>query len=95
MADKDRESALERQVDRLLLSLERMQLREYVEYVTNRKRLLWSSLISGIARGFGFAVGFSILGAVVVVLLRYIVVENIPVIGSFLAEVIYAVQERL
>ena len=47
------------------------------------------------ARGFGFAVGFSILGAVVVVLLRYLVVENIPLIGSFLAEVIYAVQERL
>ena len=91
MDGKERANALERQVDRLLAALERMHLQEYVEYVSNRKRLL----LQGMARGFGFAVGFSILGAVVVVLLRYLVVENIPLIGSFLAEVIYAVQERL
>lgn len=93
--ERNKANALERQVDRLLLALERMRLTEYVEYVTDRRRLLLSSFLHGIARGFGFAVGFSLLGAVVVVLLRYLVVENIPVIGSFLAEVIYAVQERL
>ena len=53
--DQSRANALARQVDRLLSALERMRLKEYVEYVTNRRRLLLSSFLHGMARGFGFA----------------------------------------
>lgn len=91
--DKEKQNALAVQVDRLLAALERMHLHEYIEYVSNRKRLLMTAFTAGIARGLGFAVGFSILGAVVVVLLRYIVAEKFPGIGEFFAEVMYAVQK--
>ncbi len=92
--EKKELNALTRQIDRLLFALERMHLHEYVEYVTNRKRLLVTAFVGGIARGFGFAIGFSILGAVVVVLLRYIVAEKFPDLGEFFEEVLYAVQKR-
>ena len=46
-------------------------------------------------RGFGFAVGFSILGALLIVLLQRITVDNLPVIGEFLAEVIRVVERNL
>lgn len=83
------------QIDRLLCSLERMQLEEYLRYIENKRRLFRVNFLSGLARGLGSAVGFTILGAVVVVVLQHVVVENIPFIGDFLAEVIRIVQERL
>lgn len=86
---------LMRQVDRLLYSLERMQLEEYLRYVCDKRRLFRVNFWSGVARGLGSAVGFTVLGAVVIVILQQIVVENIPVIGGFLAEVVRIVQERL
>ena len=86
---------LSARLDRLAATLERMRLDEYMEYVTDRKRVFFSHLLFGMLRGMGFAIGFSILSAVVVVLMRHLVVENIPLIGGFLAEVINAIQDRL
>ncbi|HIU33046.1 MAG TPA: hypothetical protein IAB02_00655 [Candidatus Pullichristensenella excrementigallinarum] len=86
---------MEEKLEKLLGTLERMRLDEYVEYVTNRKRLIWQSIFYGMLRGFGFTLGFTVLGAVIVVLIKNLVVENIPLIGGFLAEVVNAIQERM
>lgn len=86
---------LNAQIDRLLYSLERMQLEEYLKYVEDKRRLFWVNFWSGVARGLGTAVGFTVLGAVVIVILQNVVVDNIPLIGDFLAEVMRIVQERL
>jgi hypothetical protein len=40
-------------------------------------------------------VGFSVLGALTVVILKNLVSENIPVIGDFIAEVIHAIEARM
>ena len=82
-------------IDRLTDMLERMHLDDYLEYVSNRRRMLLSNLFYGLARGLGFALGFTVLGALVIVLLRSLVTENIPIIGNFLAEVIHAIEERM
>lgn len=88
----ERESEL---IDRLTDTLERMHLDDYLEYVSNRRRMLLNNLVYGMVRGLGFAIGFSVLSALVVVLLRWLVAENIPIIGDFLAEVIHAIEERM
>ena len=67
---------LSARLDRLAATLERMRLDEYMQYVTDRKRVIFSHLLFGMLRGMGFAIGFSILSAVVVVLMRHLVVEN-------------------
>lgn len=82
-------------IDRLTDMLERMHLDDYLEYVSNRKRMLFNNLLYGIVRGLGFTIGFTVLGALVIVLLRSLVTENIPIIGNFLAEVIHAIEERM
>ena len=82
-------------IERMMNTLERMQLDEYVEYVNNRKRMIWNNLLYGIVRGLGFTLGFTVLGAAVIVILQSIVVDNIPLIGGFLAEVIRAIEERM
>ena len=88
----ERESEL---IERLTDTLERMNLDEYLEFVSNRKRMLWRNLLYGMVRGLGFTLGFTVLGALVIVLLKNLVLENIPVIGDFLAEVIHAIEARM
>ena len=82
-------------IDRLLATLERMRLDEYVERLGSRRRQIFDSLLFGICRGLGFTLGFSVLGALIAVLLRSMVVDNIPLIGGFLAEVIHAIEARM
>ena len=84
-----------RQMDRWLASMERLRLAEYVRYVDDRKRLFWSSFVGGMARGVGMAVGFTILGAVLVLILQDLAKHNLPVIGDFLAQIVSVVQKRL
>ena len=88
----ERESEL---IERLTDTLERMHLDEYLEFVSNRKKMLWRNLLYGMVRGLGFTLGFTVLGALVIVLLKNLVLENIPVIGDFLAEVIHAIEARM
>ena len=86
---------LERRLEKLAGTLERMQLDEYVEHISNRRRLIFDNLLYGMLRGFGFTLGFAVLAALCAVILKNIVVENIPVIGGLLAEVINAIQARM
>lgn len=75
--------------------LERMQLAEYLRFVGDGKRFFWVNFWAGVARGLGTAVGFTLLGAVLIVILQQVVAQNIPLIGDFLARVIQVVQERM
>jgi len=90
MTGRDREM-----FERLLNTLERMQLGDYVEYVSNRRRMIANNVLYGICRGFGFTLGFSVLGAAIIALMRSMVIENIPLIGGIVAEVIRAVEARM
>lgn len=82
-------------IERLLATLERMRLDEYVAYLTDRRRFIRRNLLAGVCRGLGFTLGFSVLGALLAVLLRALVADNIPLIGGFLAEVIRAIEARM
>ena len=73
----------------------RSMLAEFSSYLHDRKHLLWLNFLAGLMRGCGFAVGFSILGAVVVVIARKLALDNLPVIGEFFAEVVRMVQIKL
>jgi len=63
--------------------------------VEDRKRLFWSHFLSGVARGVGMAVGFTILGAILVLVLQDLARRNLPLIGDVLAEIVNVVQRQL
>jgi len=86
---------LERQLNRLLESMERMNFEEYLRYVDDRRKQFSVNFMAGLARGLGAAVGFSILGAAVIVVLQRLVTANIPGIGGFLADVVRMVLDRI
>lgn len=82
-------------IEKLIGTLERMQLDRYVEYMSSRSRLIWTNIFTGVLRGLGFSFGFTVLGAAGVVLLTRFVENNMPQIGGFIAEVINAIQARM
>ena len=93
--DGMRPSLARDELDKWLAAMERLRLADYVRYVDDRKRLFWTSFSSGVARGVGMAVGFTILGAVLVLILQDLAKRNLPLIGDALAEIVGIVQTRL
>ena len=83
---------LEERVDKLAGVLERMHLDEYLDRVTNRRRMLWENLLYGMVRGVGYMVGFTVLGALVLVILGRIASDNVTGLGKFVAEVLAEVE---
>lgn len=57
------------------------------EILQNNKKIMWKSFLSGISRGVGIAVGFTILGAIIIYLLQKIVILNIPIIGDYISDI--------
>ncbi len=92
---KAKQNLLIRQVDRWIAAMERLRLADYVKYIDNRKRMFWSHFWGGVARGVGMAVGFTILGAILVLVLQDLAKRNLPVIGDVLAQIVSVVQKRL
>ena len=82
-------------MDGYLERLERLRLPEYVCYLEDRRRFLLMQFLGGVARGLGMAVGFTILGAALVLVLQGLAQRNLPVIGDFLAQIVQIVQRRL
>lgn len=86
---------LQARITDLAVKIEKMKLAEYVQLLNNPWRLLYINFIAGIGRGFGIAVGFTILGAVVLYILKYLVLLNLPWIGGFIAEIVQMVQLKV
>lgn len=93
--DKTEVNELEGRVEKIALMLEKAKLGDYVNIMSKPKALLYYNFIGGLARGFGTAIGFTILGALVVYLLRQAVLLNLPFIGGFIAEIVKIVQDHL
>lgn len=92
---KEPMTRLERSLTRIIASMERIHLEEYLRYVDDRKKQFKVNFMAGLARGFGAAVGFSILGAVIIAILQRLVTTNIPVIGGFLADIVRMIMNRI
>lgn len=92
---QERLELLMAKLDEWLASMERLRLSEYIRYVDDRKRLFWTNFWGGAARGVGMAVGFTILGALLVLILRDLAQRNLPLIGDMLAELVAVVQRQM
>ncbi len=92
---KEWTDAMAKKMDEMLAAMERLRLADYVRYLDDRRRMMRNQFISGLFRGMGMAVGFTILGAVLVLVLQRLAQRNLPVIGDFLAQIVEIVQHRL
>ncbi|HEX2945447.1 MAG TPA: DUF5665 domain-containing protein [Clostridia bacterium] len=75
--------------------MEKTKIKEYVEYLEHPRKMLFSNFLAGLARGFGASIGFTLLAALIIYFLRYIVKWNLPVIGRFISEIVNIVNNNL
>ena len=68
---------------------------EFVQLYHRPRRLIWLNFLAGLARGFGIAVGFTLIGAVFLLFLARLATLNLPIIGEFVADVARVVQNEL
>ena len=95
MSDEKTFRELSQKTDELSIRIEKLNLAEYLEILLNPKRLLYVNFLGGIARGFGTAIGFTLLGAFVIYILQRMVILRLPIIGTFIADIIRIVQKQL
>ncbi len=65
----DKAALYEKLVRELIRALEKSNIREYADLLASPRRLIWTSFLGGVFRGLGAAIGFSVLGALVLVLI--------------------------
>jgi hypothetical protein len=86
---------LGQKIDEISLAMEKMGIAQYVEMLNHPWRLLRINFWSGVARGLGMAIGFTVLAALVIYVLQKIVGLNMPVIGNFIALIVKMVINQL
>lgn len=94
MLNEEKEVILKK-LEELADRIESINIAEYIELVRSPKKMLFINFISGLARGFGFAVGATVLGAIFLTVLINIAQSNIPVIAEFVAKIIKIVETYL
>ncbi|MGB9662766.1 MAG: DUF5665 domain-containing protein [Moorellaceae bacterium] len=86
---------LAERLQELILAIEKANVAEWIELYRRPLRLLYLNFAAGIARGLGIAVGVTILGTLVVYLVRELALQNLPVIGKLIAEIVRMVQKEI
>lgn len=89
MPEEDQISRFERFTTRM----EALRIAEYIDTWGHPWQIIWRNFVAGMARGFGVAVGMTIVVAVAAFLLARAI--DIPVIGAFIAQIVEVVQEYL
>ena len=84
-----------RRLNQLSLLLENLKLADYLKHLGNTKRMLWVNFLGGLARGFGIAIGFTLLGAIVLYFLQKTLLNNLPVIGNIIADIVKIANDKL
>ena len=91
-SDLERAERVTHAMNRVSLQLERSRIGDYVTLMGKPARVLRVNFLAGMARGLGFGIGFSLLGALLLYFLHAIG-NWVPFIGQFVADVmVYADQ---
>lgn len=82
---------IKRYLERLMLIIERSRIREYMMLTDSKRRLFIINFVAGLGKGFGQAIGFTVLAAVVFYLLAGWI--NLPIIGAYIAKLLDVIQK--
>lgn len=74
------------QIEKLSRKMDNIRVAEYIEMVSNPKRVIFLNFIAGLTRGLGMGIGFTVLAGIVLYLMRSWV--NLPVVGKLIAELL-------
>jgi len=88
-------SMINKKIDQISLNMEKLKMVDYIYYIEHPRKMLWANFVGGLARGFGIAIGFTLLGALVIYFLQIVVKWKLPLIGEFISEIVKIVQDNM
>ena len=80
--------------EQLTRTMEKTRIAEYVQYLHQPWRLIWTNFLIGIARGLGGTLGLAVVIGLLVFFLQHLLMLNLPIISDFIADFIRMVQDN-
>lgn len=84
---------LDKKIEQLNNNFERSNLEELSYILGNKLEIAKRNLLAGILRGIGLGIGFTLITAVILIILQKIVLLNIPVIGEYIGDIIDIIEK--
>ncbi|HEX3046186.1 MAG TPA: DUF5665 domain-containing protein [Bacillota bacterium] len=88
-------NALLKKMTEVERKLERANLAEFMQLLQRPVRLIFLNFLGGLARGFGIAIGLTIIASLFILFLTRLASLNLPVIGAYIAELVKIVNHHL
>ena len=88
-------TSLSQRMDRLALALSKANLNAFADLWEHPRRMLWLNFLVGLARGFGIALGLTLIMAVFLMSLTRVAALNLPYISRLIAELVQMVNDHL
>ena len=85
---------IENKIDKIINAIEKSNIIEISYIIGSKKEILKRNLIAGISRGVGIGIGITIITSIIVLILRRLIMLNIPVIGDYIADIVSIVENR-
>ncbi len=82
-----------RRLEKISANLEHSHIADYVALMGKPRKMVILNFMGGLARGFGFGIGFTLLVAVLLYILRFLVGLDLPYIGDFIAQLVQYVED--
>ncbi|MHB1315392.1 MAG: DUF5665 domain-containing protein [Christensenellales bacterium] len=92
MSKKSNFDSLNEKVEQLIINSEKDRIKEYIAYQKRPREVFKLNFIAGLFRGLGMAIGFTILGAIVIMILRRLAQDNLSGIGKFISDIMDIVE---
>ena len=91
---KNENENIEKKLDKINYILSKNNIMEITEILGNTKKLIYRNFISGISKGIGIGIGFTVLTAILLYILQKIVRLNIPIIGKYISDIAEIVEKN-
>lgn len=84
---------IDKKLNKILRRLSQKENNDNNESKKDFFSMIWKNFLLGISKGLGTAIGFTILGAIIVYLLKKVLLLNLPVIGAFFRDLMQIIED--
>jgi hypothetical protein len=84
---------LDKKIDALNENFEKANIHELTYILGSKREIIKRNFLAGIIRGVGIGIGFTIITAIILIILQRIVTLNIPIIGEYIADIIDIIEK--
>lgn len=78
----DTVSRIKDTVEQIAEKIEKMRTLDYVFFVEHPYKRVWHNFVNGVARGVGSTIGFSVVFALIIMILEWIGNTNLPIVSE-------------